>query len=617
MLGGQGPMDAKVVRNWVTADWETELYAGSDRAPVRGALTRHLSALLEDKDLGAAWAKPPLNGSLVSDTRTLLQTLSPADRAYAVLKQKAALAGPVWTMTNILTPGDAKAFAQPDAVLNARVPYFYRREGFEKFYTIALTTVQRDIANDSWVLGSNAESVREDIGNIRPGVAGLYARDYIEAWEKVIALMQPADYFNDQVAFGAFTRAPSPLERVLLEVRRNSTFAGGAAAVGRRALKQKLSSSRFGQMAGDYSAGRETGLDAGDAISSHFTELNEYVGDGKGESPLREFVAAVRDAGQSVYSAQSAVASGTATDELQSRMATAVTSVKLAGSSAPPQLQKFVKDAAGTGTRAQVTTVTGAVATSWSQAKEACTGVADQRYPFFGASPQDSAMLDMLRVFGAGGTLSTYVEQHLKPLIDTNGPMWRWRENNPVTAGFAPDSPEEFAKAARIRDLLMSGLALKISVEQFGSDTDSVEISSGNSIQRLDRTTAGPRVLSWSAQGNPEAFVALYPVAPQAPPPTAAATPSATAPAPPSAVSPVPPERPPPERPPPVRIGADGPWAFFRLMDKAEKENAGPQTIRATFRSGPQWVTLLLQLPTGESPFSRGGMWTFRCPTTL
>jgi type VI secretion system protein ImpL len=282
MLGGQGPMDQKAVRNWVIGDWENELYAGSDSASDRAALTKHLDALLEDKDLAAAWPnrKAPLDGGLVSDTRTLLQTLSPSDRAYAVLKQKASLSGSPWTMSGILTPGDAKAFAQPDAVLNAKVPYFYTRPGFEKFYTVALATVQRDIAKDAWVLGSNAESVRADIGNIRPGVAGLYARDYIDAWEKVIALLQPADYFNDQVAFGAFTREPSPLERVLLEVRRNSSFEGGAAAVGRRALQQKLNSSRYGRYVGDYNAGRETGLDAGGSISSHFQELQEFVGDG-------------------------------------------------------------------------------------------------------------------------------------------------------------------------------------------------------------------------------------------------------------------------------------------------------------------------------------------------
>ncbi len=45
-----------------------------------------------------------------------------------------------------------KAFAQPDAVLNAKVPYFYTRAGFEKFYTVALAKVQIDIAKDAGVL---------------------------------------------------------------------------------------------------------------------------------------------------------------------------------------------------------------------------------------------------------------------------------------------------------------------------------------------------------------------------------------------------------------------------------------------------------------------------------
>jgi type VI secretion system protein ImpL len=623
MLGGQGPMDQKAVRNWVTSDWENELYAGSDRAPTRAALARHLDALLDDKELGAAWASPPLNGSLVSDTRSLLQTLSPADRAYAVLKQKASLAGAPWAMTGILTPGDAKAFAQPDAVLAAKVPYFYTRGGFEKYYTIGLTTVQRDIAKDAWVLGSKAASVAEDIANIRPGVAGLYARDYNDAWEKVIALLKPADYFTDRVAFGAFTREPSPLERVLLEVRRNTTFTGGAAEVARREAARRFGSTRVGQMVSSYSEGRETGIDAGGAISSHFAELNEYVGDGKSDSSLREFVAAVKQAGDDVYSAREAVASGAATDELQTAMAKSSSSVKNAAGSAPAQLQGFVKAAAGSGARAQVNTVTGAVATSWQEAGDACKGVADQRYPFFGASSEDAPMLDMLRIFGPGGTLTSYVDQHLKPLIDMKGPLWRWREDNPVTAGFNPDSPEEFAKAAKIRDLLTSGLPLRVTVEQFGSDTGSVEISSGNGMQRLDHDTQGQRVLSWSAQGNPEASVTMYPPEPETPPPqpvpAPASAPTASAAGQNGAAAqPAPPPAPPaPPPPPPARISAEGPWAFFRLMDKADKQNAGPQTIRATFRSGPHWVTLLIQLPTGDSPFGRGGMWTFRCPAAL
>jgi type VI secretion system protein ImpL len=142
-------------------------------------------------------------------------------------------------------------------------------------------------------------------------------------------------------------------------------------------------------------------------------------------------------------------------------------------------------------------------------------------------------------------------------------------------------------------------------------------------MQRLDHDTQGQRVLSWSAQGNPEASVTMYPPEPETPPPqpvpAPASAPTASAAGQNGAAAqPAPPPAPPaPPPPPPARISAEGPWAFFRLMDKADKQNAGPQTIRATFRSGPHWVTLLIQLPTGDSPFGRGGMWTFRCPAAL
>ena len=35
-----------------------------------------------------------------------------------------------------------------------------------------------------------------------------------------------------------------------------------------------------------------------------------------------------------------------------------------------------------------------------------------------------------------------------------------------------------------------------------------------------------------------------------------------------------------------ARSRQQGPWALFRLMDKARRENAGPQTLLATFGEG-------------------------------
>lgn len=64
-------------------------------------------------------------------------------------------------------------------------------------------------------------------------------------------------------------------------------------------------------------------------------------------------------------------------------------------------------------------------------------------------------------------------------------------------------------------------------------------------------------------------------------------------------------------------IETEGPWALFRLMDAARKENAGPLAVLATFGSGAQTAVFKISLPNDRNPFGRGGLWSFRCPTVL
>ncbi|UYY57206.1 type VI secretion system membrane subunit TssM [Sphingomonas sp. S2-65] len=588
MLGQQGPMDAKAVHRWITADWATEVFPGSDSGAERGQLAQHLGALLEDKNLAGVWAsrKPPLDGQLVTSARAAIGTLSLADRAYAVMKQKAATAGADWEAANILSQGDAVAFANRDQVLSVRVPYFFTREGFEKSYTLGLATAQEDLKRDLWVLGGDAQTggVREEMSNIRPGVAGLYAKDYIAAWEGVIAAMKPGDYFRDPAAFGAVTKSPSPIKRVLMELRKNTIFAGGARAVGDRMIRDRITRSRLGRYAGDATSGRASGLDAGSEISNAFQSIHDYVGDGKTPAPIDEFVAALKEAGQAVIAARS-VGGGGGSDTTQAQMATAMASVKAAAAGAPPQLQGFVNSAAGGGSAAQISAAKGAVSEAYAQVVlPACQGVAKERFPFFGAAEADAPAVDMLRVFGMGGTLDGFVQQRLMPLIDTGGPVWRWKSDDPIAQTLDPGSPEQFAKAAQIRDLLAGGLPIKVSVASLGSGVTAVEVSSGGSTYKFDPANNQPRPLLWSVSGGlPQAAVVLY----QA------------------------------DGKELRRFEAEGPWALFRLMGKAQKENAGAQTIRATFGEGAASATLAIRLPSQRDPFSRGDLWSFRCPAAL
>lgn len=598
MLGQQGPMDAKAVKAWVTGDWADELYPGADSQAERAALTRHLEALLEDRDLASVWPnrKPPLDANLVASARAAVQTLSLADRAYAVMRQKAAAAGPAWEAANILSQGDVLAFAAPDAVAGYRIPYFFTRAGYDKAYLPGLATVQRDLKRDLWVLGGAEEAgVGEELSNVRPGVAGLYAKDYIAAWDGVIAVMKPGAYFQNPAAFGAFTKSPSPMKRVLLELRKNTVFAGGVQAGLKKAGRYGMNRSRLGRVADEIGRDRARGLDAGDEITAYFENLHEYVGDGRGSAPIDEFVAGIKAAGQAVIAARS-VGGGGGSDATQASMAAALATVKASAAGAPPQLQSFVNEAAGGGAAAQIGAASGAVTDAYAKTVlPACKEVAQEHYPFFAGDAADAPMAETLRVFGLGGVIDQFVQQRLASMIDTDGPVWRWREDDPVAGALNPSSPEAFARTVELRDLLAGGLPIKVQVASFGTGVGTVELSSGGTRYRFTPGSNQPKPLLWSATGSlPEASLVLYG-------PAGVAGDSNDV----------------PLGPELDRIEAEGPWALFRLMDKAEKRNAGEQMVQATFGEGNAAVKLAIALPSKRNPFSRAGLWSFRCPGSL
>jgi type VI secretion system protein ImpL len=199
----------------------------------------------------------------------------------------------------------------------------------------------------------------------------------------VIAAMQPGDYFRDPAAFGAMTKSPSPVKRVLLELRKNTSFEGGVSGVGKRLVEDRINQSRLGRYAAQANVG-QTGLDAGAEITNYFRPLQDYVGDGKNPAPVDEFVAALKQAGQAVMAARS-VGGGGGADATQAQMAAAMASVQAAAAGAPPQLQGFVKAAAGGGAAAQVSAAKGAVADAYMQGVlPACQEAAKEHFPFSG-----------------------------------------------------------------------------------------------------------------------------------------------------------------------------------------------------------------------------------------
>jgi len=581
MLGGQGPFDAGAVTNWVRADWSAAAFPGADREAMRKELAAHLDALLEGGQPSAAWPghQAPLDGDLIARTRQTVQSLSLADRAYAILRQKGVAAGSPWLASAVLSSGDGRAFAAGDGVLGLSVPYFFTLDGYQKAYLPGLATLPADLAADAWVLGPDAAtvSVRSQMRDVGAGVAADYARDYIAAWEGVVRALKPADYFHDPAAFGTFTRAPSPLKLLLLEVRKNTLISGGAGAGG-----------VMGQIGAGVArlttlASPAGGLDAGQQITNEFKAINDYVGDGKAPAPIDDFIAGLRSA--AAASAGAAVAGGgLGGAALQGQLATAIGALAAASASAPPMLQGFVAAAADSGKTAQTASAQGAVADAYAKdLAPLCHAAADDRYPFNGAAQSDAAVTDMLQVFGTGGAFDTFARDRLGALLNRVGPVWRWNIDDPVGALLDPLTAEAFHKAAEIRDLLSAGLPLQVEAAGFGGAVTAAELSSGGTTYRFEAGASGARSLMWSvSSGLPEAHLTLF---------------SGTATL--------------------KTFSAQGPWALFRLMDKAQQENAGPTAFKATFGEGAAFATLKFNLNADRNPFRRGSLWSFRCPAKL
>lgn len=563
MLGGYGPLDARAVRAWVVEDWRAQSLAGADRAEVRARLEKHLDALLADPDLGRVWPgrRAPLDGALIASTRAAVQTLSVADRAYAVLRQRAAAAGkPDWRGDAVLASGDAQAFANGAAVLQMSVPWFFTADGYHKAYQPGLLDVEAELGRDLWVLGPDAAkaSIRDQLPAMRAAVAQDYARDYIQAWDAVLGTPQPADYFTNRAALGAFTRTPSPMKTLLLEARRNT-------------------------MLGSDGAGGGDGFDAGRAIQEHFRSVADFAGQSvSAAAPVDDLVKAIR---QAAAATTAAGVPGVTLDggAVQGQLATALGDLSTAGVVAPPQLQPFVAQATrrgqGAATRTALSTLNQQYA---ANVLPACLSVAERHYPFVRTARSDVAMADLQRVYGANGQIDGFTRDRLQPLLDTAGPVWRWRLGDPVAQGLRPSSAVQFQKAAAIRDLLSAGLALNVSLASLGHGVDAVEISAGGTTYRLDARDMATHPLIWTPTGLPHAHVALLSGSKEV-----------------------------------HRDQSDGAWALFHMLDAAQVRNAGASAIQATFGAGGQTASLLIRLPSTSNPFGRGGPFSFQCPERL
>jgi len=492
-------------------------------------------------------------------------------------------------MDAILQKGDVQAFANPENIMEITVPHFFTSDGFTKSYAVRLVTIEKSLRNELWVLGESEDSasINRELGNLRAGVSNSYATDYIEQWERVVQALAPGDYFNDPKAYRAFVRAPSPLKKVMIEVRDNTTFSGGKLEKAGEVATERAKRNRFVRTITTVTgAGNQRGLSADAQIQNYFNDLGEWVGRDDGPAPIDDFVALVRNSFKQVLVSQNSGAGS----QNSARLAEAMAPIEQAAFEVPDVVSGFVKQVASGGNQAKGNIVKGNLQSSYQrEILPFCKNAIQSRYPFELSSTQDAGLREVRAGFGAAGKVTEFIDGQLTPYIEKGGKVWRWNNQNSITSEFDPRTLGSFEKATLLQDVVVNGLPLDIEVAELGTNVTRVELSTAGTSLEYDAENFDAQSIVWQLGGGivRSSEIVAY-------------------------------NRDSSGRQSPIwEEKTSGVWSLFRAFDRGKTQNSGVGAVKVQFGSGENRVVFKLSFPDTQNPFRGNGLWSVKCPANL
>ncbi|MEA2767426.1 MAG: type secretion system protein ImpL [Acetobacteraceae bacterium] len=585
MLGGAGPLDRTLVRNWEMLDWQAR-FPGALNQPLRDRLAAHLDALLNEP-LPAV----TLDGGLVSGARATFSRVPLAQRVYGRIKGDAAADGvPDWTPADALGPAGAQLFTRPSGkALTEGIPGFYTSDGFRKILLGRLAATARSVAGESWVLG-HTEEIPSDgpaVEALEHVVVALYVTDLEKQWDTLlddIALVSLGDHDSVVQRLYVLSSPQSPMRDLLLAIAHALNLQPPAPPAG--AQQPAAQDKRLAAVvAGSASAQDPYGTPANAALAQHYGGLLALVGDGQGASPLSGVLQLVNRLQAEL--AQTGPAAANASAALQAG-GDPVTLLLAEAQRQSMPMSRWLRQIADGGRVALTGNVQAATAAAFSANAgpgELCRSVVAGHYPFDSTSGNDAPLDDFARLFAPNGALDSFFQTQIRPWVDMSGSVWRVRSVGGVAPPVDAATVARFQRAEAIRDAFFpTGGAepqLRFTVGPVSLDPGSKQATltlAGATI--ADNGKDAPATsLSWPANGGTaQAGLVFDP---------AASTP----------------------------LTADGSWALFRLLgDGHLVPDGGSGAFRLNFSVGTQQASFRLEAASSRSPFGRSLLEGFQCP---
>lgn len=592
MLGRQGPMDAALIQEWMSADWE-QAYPGAVNAAARERMAVHLQALL-----GGDFARYDVDGALVDSARRVFSRLPMDERIYARLRSTATDAAP-WKPADSLGPSGQRLFALNDGrpLAQAQVPGLFTVAGLHRSFLPQLPRAIKDAAAESWVLGPEAAALVADPVQLESAVMRRYAQDYVAEWQKMLDNLSLAPLTTPVQAADALNLlgAPnSPLRDLLRDIARQLTpgtpppataAAGAAGAVASAAAAAvpaaaSAAGSRVAEVIGARPASNPAAVVA-EVVDARFRPLREASG-----PALDPVIAALNE----LYAQVSRVANAAPGSAPPPAAAGLDPGQRLAAEAqrAPEPLARWLKSLNQSSTSVRLGgAVSSLAAAAGQQLKPFCQNL-EARFPFNRASTApDMPIGDFARLFGPGGALDQFFNQNLRELVDTSQRVWR-----PVSVAGAPAPVSaadvvQFQRAAAIRNAFFPvaqpgaapGGALRFELVPLGGTGAVLTVDSAPPVvlPTGNAMPGRPVVLQWPAPGRISLAFDGEPAA--------------------------------------MALVNDGPWAALRFVMRGRLQPTNvPDHLRLTLQFGAKVAEFELHTNSIVHPFLLPELAEFRCP---
>ncbi|HUO80221.1 MAG TPA: type VI secretion system membrane subunit TssM [Steroidobacteraceae bacterium] len=592
MLGQPEHLDKAQLGAIVDVEWAL---AYPQQPEIREALSQHFRGLLEDADRLRAM---PVDDQLVAQARSTVRQASVPALMYSRLKLNYA--------------GDQERAVHLDIAAGLGADQVFRRKSgaklsdpFPALYTKAVFgeatgsgTAQliKQFRDEAWVLGADAVSVTDEL-RLSAAVTDLYEKDYIAAWDRLLADIEPISFPTTDkaaAALGVLAAPSSPLKGLLQTVDQNTHLIPDAAEMQGKVDQAKAAvEDRLSKLlnAGKELAGVQTSARPGAQVTLHFAGLHQSLvgppGTPPGQAPIDKILARLGQLQQQ----KQAVGTGLGeTNPLQALARSGggdvAKSLQADAALLPPVIGALVTQIGGKTESTTANQARSELETRFRQnVARDCNQITQGRYPFVGTSSTDVPLADFARLFGPGGLFDAFFKDNLDALVDSSRRPWVWKAGvNGASVGASAALLREFESAQAIRDMFFRP---------------------GNPLPEL-RFTVTPQTLDSGAtrfvfEVDGQSFD--YRHGPERNWP-------ATWPGPNPGVAAVSFEDRAGGHP---NVAFQGPWALFRLMDAGRAHQTSETRFGLDYELGGHTASVTIEAASIRNPFGKHDLQQFRC----